>query len=57
MTLERYDEINHQQTSAEVRYTWYCLYLVFIRVICYRTTIRLYDQQYYYDHIMNITNG
>lgn len=46
MTLERYDEINHQQTSAEVRYTWYCLYLVFIGVICHRTTIRLYDQQY-----------
>lgn len=46
MTLERYDEINHQQISAEVRYTWYCLYLVFKRVICYGTTIRLYDQQY-----------
>ena len=43
--LERYDEINYQQTPAEVQYTWYCLYL-FIRVICYRTTIRLYDEQY-----------
>lgn len=46
MTLEKYDEINHQQTSAIVRYTWYCFYL-FIKVICYRTTIRLYDERLY----------